>query len=192
MFDLMEAIRQRQKVQPPPVADSAETAESPQPQAGELAEGLRKDADKDQGEEFSATTRKYPQTPKISKAPETKGSREFSANPQYPQTDTDKNRHRAEIAPRQALAELAKELRATPHMLRRLLSADDMQAITEGEYTRELLVDYFRLMEKDGHALTDLDHTIRKMESKDAKRRRQSAHSRAEWNKAWKAATSCS
>ncbi|KPQ26590.1 MAG: hypothetical protein HLUCCX14_17750, partial [Marinobacter excellens HL-55] len=82
MFDLMGAIRQRQKVQPIPPADSAETAESPQPRAGERADGLRKTADNCGPEIFSATLRKNPQTLKASEPPETLGPREFSANPQ--------------------------------------------------------------------------------------------------------------
>ena len=86
MFDLMGAIRQRRKAQTPPLADSAETAESPQPRAGELAEGLRITADNCGPGIFSATLRKNPQTPKASEPPETKGCREFSANPQNPQT----------------------------------------------------------------------------------------------------------
>ena len=62
MFDLMGAIRKKQ--QAPPPADSAETAESPQPRAAELADSLRKAADFSAGNNFSATIRRNPQTPK--------------------------------------------------------------------------------------------------------------------------------
>lgn len=90
--------------------------------------------------------------------------------------------------PEQMLTELAKELRATPHMLRRLLSDDDMQAIAEGEYSRELLADYFKLMERDGKPLVDpqwhLDHLLKSVNAK----RLQSAHNCTKWDKAWRAA----
>lgn len=184
MFDLMGAIRQRQKAQTPPLADSAETAESPQPRAGELAEGLRKTADKSAGPVFSATIRSYPQTPETRQPPETKGSQGFSANPQNPQTPTGENGQ----SPDAVLAEIARTLKADTHMLRRLLSPDDLAAIAEGDYTPALLAGYFRAMESAGHSLVDPQWHLEHLLGNAATRARQQAARDAEWEKQWRAA----
>ncbi|MET4027910.1 hypothetical protein ABIE59_003455 [Marinobacter sp. MBR-99] len=186
MFDLMGAIRQRQKGQTPPLADSAETAESPQPRGGELAEGLRKTADNCGPGIFSATLRKNPQTPKTSEPPKTKGCREFSANPQNPQPLAGKERQN----PDAVLLEIARTLKADFHMLRALLSDDDMQAIAENcpGYERARLADYFRLMESHGKPLYDIDHHLNQMERQSATRNRQKARQGIEHEQAWRAA----
>jgi len=184
MFDLMGAIRQRQKTQTPPPAEIAETAEASQPRAGERAEGLRKTADNSAGEIFSATIRKNPQSTKPRQPAKTEGFREFSANPQNPQTSTGKNKQN----PDSVLRDIAETLNADHHMLRALLDADDMQAIAEGIESRAHLLAYFRQMAKDGMPLADpqwhLDHLVRQGKA----RNRQQAHDKREWEKAWRAA----
>ncbi|ERS88388.1 hypothetical protein Q667_13670 [Marinobacter sp. C1S70] len=186
MFDLMGAIRQRRKAKTPPLADSAETAESPQPRAGELAEGLRKTADNCGPGIFSATLRKNPQTPKASEPPETKGCREFSANPQNPQTLAGKNGQN----PDAVLMEIATTLKADAHMLRALLSDDDMQAIAENcpGYDLARLADYFRLMEAHGKPLHDVEHHLTQLVRQGTARNRQKARQGKELERVWRAA----
>jgi hypothetical protein len=186
MFDLMGAIRQRRKAQTTPLADSAETAESPQPRAGELAEGLRRTADNCGPGIFSATLRKNPQTPKTSEPPKTKGCREFSANPQNPQTLAGKNGQN----PDTVLMEIATTLKADAHMLRALLSDDDIQAIAENcpGYDRARLADYFRLMEAHGKPLYDIDHHLTQLARQGTARSRQKARQDKEHEQAWRAA----
>jgi len=186
MFDLMGAIRQRQKAQTPPLADSAETAESPQPRAGELAEGLRKTAEKRGLVIFSATVRKNPQTPKTSEPLKTKGCREFSANPQNPQPLTGKERQN----PDAVLLEIARTLKADAHMLRALLSDDDMQAIAENcpGYDQTRLAEYFRLMETHGKPLHDIEHHLTQVVRQGAARNRQKAQQAKGHERAWRAA----
>jgi hypothetical protein len=74
MFDLMGAIRRKQKTQTASPADSAET---PQPRALKLAEKLRKPADFSAVDSFSATLRKNPLAPKIGKPASTQGFRVY-------------------------------------------------------------------------------------------------------------------
>ena len=149
MFNLMDAIRQKQQSKTAPPADSAETAETPQPRALELAESLRKSADSSAGTELSATIRKNPQTPKSGKPASTLGYMDLSANPQNPQPP--ENSHN----PDALLLELARTLQASPDRLRALLSDDDMQDIAEGATSRGHLLAYFRLMRSDGKPLAD-------------------------------------
>lgn len=149
MFNLMDAIRQKQKTQTVTPADSAETAETPQPRALELAENLRKPADSSMGTELSATIRNYPQTPKSDKPASTLGCMDFSANPQNPQPPENTQN------PDALLIGLAKTLQADVHRLRALLSDDDMQDIAEGLHSRAYLLSYFRLMRSDGKPLAD-------------------------------------
>ncbi len=144
MFDLMGAIRKKQ--QAPPPADSAETAESPQPRGLELADNLRKTADFSAGEYFSATIRKNPQTLNACKAPIGGGFADLSANPQNPQPPAEQKQQN----PDAMLMEVAVMLHADAHMLRGLLSDDDMQDIADGENSRSYMLDYFRLMHADG------------------------------------------
>ena len=91
-------------------------------------------------------------------------------------------------SPWEMLADIARKLGADAHMLRALLSDDDMQAIADGDYSRELLAAYFKRMEQDGKPLVDphwhLDHLLQQA----ATRRRQRAHNATEWDKAWRAA----
>lgn len=149
MFNLMDAIRQKQKTQTVTPADSAETAETPQPRALELAGNLRKPADFSTGTELSATIRNNPQTPKSDKPASTLGCMDLSANPQNPQPPENTQN------PDALLIGLAKTLQADVHRLRALLSDDDMQDIAEGETSRADLLAYFRLMRSDGHLLAD-------------------------------------
>lgn len=184
MFDLMGAIRQRQKTQPAPPADSAETAETPQPRAGERAEGLRRTADNSAGEFFSATIRKNPQSAKPRQPAKTEGFREFSANPQNPQTPTGKNTQN----PDAILRDIAETLGADDHMLRALLDSDDMQAIAEGTESRAHLLAYFRQMAKDGKPLADPQWHLDQLVRQGKKKSRQQAHDKREWEQAWRAA----
>jgi len=149
MFNLMDAIRQKKNTQTVPPADSAETAETAQPRALELAENLRKPADFSAGTELSATIRKNPQPPKSDKPASTLGYMDLSANPQNPQTPGNNQN------PDAVLMELAQTLQASPKRLRALLSDDDMQDIAEGQHSRGYLLAYFRLMRSDGHPLAD-------------------------------------
>lgn len=75
--------------------------------------------------------------------------------------------------PEQVLAELALELSADAHMLRRLLSADDLLAIAEGVqgYSRKTLKSYFLLEAQAGKPLFDPDWHVEKMRQQDEKRR---------------------
>lgn len=149
MFNLMDAIRQKQVTQTVPPADSAETAETAQPRALELAENLRKPADSSMGTELSATIRKSPQTQKSDKPAPALGYMELSANPQNPQPPENTQN------PDALLITLAKTLQADVHRLRGLLSDDDMEDIATGEHSREYLLAYFRLMRSDGNPLAD-------------------------------------
>ncbi len=151
MFDLMGAIRKRQQAQMPQPADSAETAESPQLWAEDLAEDLRKIADTPKSGNFSAIIRSSPHTPKASDTPKTGLVQIFSANPPNPQTSEGKLQHNPYVM----LEEIAKKMQADAHLLRTLLSDDDMQAVADGEYSRGLLVAYFRQMVRNGTSLTD-------------------------------------
>ncbi|MBI48269.1 MAG: hypothetical protein CMG91_12665 [Marinobacter sp.] len=151
MFDLMAAIRNKQKRKAPSTAETADSAETPQPRVLELAESLRKPADFSAGDSFSATLRKNPQAPIIGKPATIQGFRDLSANPQNPQTPEDKNGHN----PDTLLLEIAQTLEANPTRLRALLSTDDMQDIAEGATSRSHLLKYFRLMRSDGHPLAD-------------------------------------
>ena len=151
MFDLMGAIRKKQ--QAPPPADSAETAESPQPRGLELADNLRKAADFSAGNNFSATIRKNPQTLNACKAPIGGGFADLSADPQNPQPPVEQKQQN----PDALLLDIAVMLQANPDRLRALLSDDDMQAIAEGEHSRTYLTAYFRLMRSDGKPLADYE-----------------------------------
>ena len=144
MFDLMGAIRKKQ--QAPSPADSAETAESPQPRGLELADNLRKAADFSAGNNFSATIRRNPQPPENVEAAAGKGYAGLSANPQNPQPPTEQKRQ----DPDALLMDIAVMLRASPDQLRALLSTDDIQDIAEGANSRVYMLDYFRLMRADG------------------------------------------
>jgi hypothetical protein len=144
MFDLMGAIRKKQ--QAPPTADSAETAESPQPRGLELADNLRKAADSSADNEKSANVRKNPQTGKTCKAATGAGYGGLSANPQNPQPPAEQKRQN----PDALLAEIAVMLQADPDQLRALLSTDDIQDIADGANSRAYMLDYFRLMRADG------------------------------------------
>lgn len=149
MFNLMNAIRQKQRTQTVPPADPAETAETAQPPALELAENLRKPADFSAGTELSATIRKNPQPPKSDKPASTLGYMDLSANPQNPQPPGNNQN------PDAVLMELLQTLQASPKRLRALLSDDDMRDIAEGQHSRGYLLAYFRLMRSDGHPLAD-------------------------------------
>ena len=144
MFDLMGAIRKKQ--QAPPPADSAETAESPQPRGLELADNLRKAADFSAGNNFSATIRKNPQTLNACKAPIGGGFADLSADPQNPQPPVEQKQQN----PDALLLDIAVMLQANPDQLRALLSTDDIQDIAEGANSRVYMLDYFRLMRADG------------------------------------------
>ena len=144
MFDLMGAIRKKQ--QAPPPADSAETAESPQPRGLELADNLRKTADFSAGEYFSATIRKNPQTLNACKAPIGRGFADLSADPQNPQPLAEQKQQN----PDALLLDIAAMLQANPDQLRALLSTDDIQDIADGANSRAYMLDYFRLMRTDG------------------------------------------
>ena len=144
MFDLMGAIRKKQ--QAPPPADSAETAESPQPRGLELADNLRKAADFSAGNNFSATIRRNPQPPKTLEAAAGKGYAGLSANPQNPQPPAEQKRQ----DPDALLMDIAVMLQASPGQLRALLSTDDIQDIADGANSRAYMLDYFRLMRADG------------------------------------------
>jgi hypothetical protein len=144
MFDLMGAIRKKQ--QAPPPADSAVTAESPQPHGLELADNLRKTADFSAGDYFSATIRKSPQTSNACKAPDGGGFAGLSANPQNPQPSTEKKQRN----PYALLMDIAAMLHASPAHLYALLCADDIQDIADGANSRAYMLDYFRLMRADG------------------------------------------
>ena len=144
MFDLMGAIRKKQ--QAPPPADSAETAESPQPRGLELADNLRKAADFSAGNKFSATIRRNPQPPENVEAAAGKGYAGLSANPQNPQPPAEQKRQ----DPDALLADIAVMLRANPDQLRALLSTDDIQDIADGANSRAYMLEYFRLMRADG------------------------------------------
>jgi len=144
MFDLMGAIRKKQ--QAPPPADSAETAESPQPRGLELADNLRKAADFSAGNNFSATIRRNPQPPENVEAAAGKGYAGLSANPQNPQPPTEQKRQ----DPDALLMDIAVMLRASPDQLRALLSTDDIQDIADGANSRSYMLDYFRQMRADG------------------------------------------
>jgi hypothetical protein len=144
MFDLMGAIRRKQ--QAPPPADSAETAESPQPRGLELADNLRKAADFSVGNNFPATIRRNPQPPKNVEAAAGAGYAGLSANPQNPQPPTEQKRQ----DPDALLMDIAVMLRANPDQLRALLSTDDIQDIADGANSRAYMLDYFRLMRADG------------------------------------------
>jgi hypothetical protein len=143
MFDLMGAIRKKQ--QAPPPADSADPAESPQPRGLELADNLRKAADFSSGNNFSATIRRNPQSPKTVEAAAGKGYAGLSANPQNPQPPAEQKRQ----DPDALLMDIAVMLRANPDQLRALLSTDDIQDIADGANSRAYLLDYFRLMRTD-------------------------------------------
>jgi len=144
MFDLMGAIRKKQ--QAPPPADSAETAESPQPRGLELADNLRKTADFSAGEYFSATIRKNPQTLNACKAPIGGGFADLSADPQNPQPPAEQKQQN----PDALLLDIAAMLQASTGQLRALLSTDDIQDIADGENSRSYMLEYFRLMRADG------------------------------------------
>lgn len=89
--------------------------------------------------------------------------------------------------PDSILAEVARTLKADAHMLRRLLSADDLDAIAEGDYSQGLLAEWFRSMEKESHPLTDpqwhLDHLLDKAATRD----RQRVSRDIEWQQEWRA-----
>jgi len=144
MFDLMGAIRKKQ--QAPPPADSAETAESPQPCCLELADNLRKAADFSVGEYFSATIRKNPQTLNACKAPIGMDFADLSADPQNPQPPAEQKQQN----PDALLLDIAAMLQASTGQLRALLSTNDIQDIADGENSRSYMLDYFRLMRTDG------------------------------------------
>jgi|GEM_PF-2272026 len=186
MFDLMGAIRKRQQAQMPPPADSAETAESPELRAEELAEDSRKTADNSRVGNFSAIIRKSPHTPKASETPKTRHLQRFSADPQNPHPPRGKER----LNPETVLVEIAKTLRADAHMLRALMSDDDMQAIAENcpGYDRKLLTDYFRKMEENGKELVDLQwHLDHLLQTGHENAHKKSQRAR-EWETAWRAA----
>jgi len=144
MFDLMGAIRKKQ--QAPPPADSAETAESPQPRGLELADNLRKAADFSAGNNFSATIRRNPQPPKNLEAAAGAGYAGLSANPQNPQPPTEQKQQN----PDALLLDIAVMLRANPDQLHALLCEDDIQDIVDGANSRAYMLEYFRLMRVDG------------------------------------------
>jgi len=144
MFDLMGAIRKKQ--QAPPPADSAETAESPQPRGSELADNLRKAADFSAGNNVSATIRRNPQPPSNLEAAAGAGYADLSANPQNPHPPA----VRLTQNPDDLLAEIAAMLQADPDQLRALLSADDLDDIAHGRNSRGYMLDYFRQMRTDG------------------------------------------
>jgi hypothetical protein len=144
MFDLMGAIRKKQ--QAPPPADSAETAESPQPRGLELADNLRETADFSAGEYFSATIRKNPQTLNACKAAIGGGFADLSADPQNPQPPAEQKQQN----PDALLLDIAAMLQVNPDQLRALLSIDDIQDIADGANSRAYMLDYFRLMRADG------------------------------------------
>ena len=144
MFDLMGAIRKKQ--QAPPPADSAETAESPQPRGLELADNLRKAADFSAGNNFSATIRRNPQPPENVEAAAGKGYAGLSANPQNPQPPTEQKRQDPDVM----LMDIAAMLRANPDQLRALLCSDDIQDIADGANSRAYMLDYFRLIRANG------------------------------------------
>jgi len=143
MFDLMGSIRKKQ--QAPPPADSAETAESPQPRGLELADNLRKTADFSAGEYFSATIRKNPQTLNVCKAPIGRGFADLSADPQNPQPPAEQKQQN----PDALLMDIAAMLQANPDHLYALLCEDDIQDIADGANSRAYMLDYFRLMRTD-------------------------------------------
>jgi len=143
MFDLMGAIRKKQ-TRPP--ADSADSAESPQPRGLQPADELRKAADFSADNEKSANVRKNPQTGKACKAATGAGYSGLSANPQNPQPPAEQKRQ----DPDALLMDIAVMLRANPDQLRALLSTDDIQDIANGENSRADTLDYFRLMRADG------------------------------------------
>ena len=180
MFDLMTAVRRRKQTRLHAPADSADSAETPQTLGTQPADDLRKTADNRK----SAKTRNRPQTTKKPNPLTNKDFPSLSANPQNPQEVTSKT----DQAPNVLLDKIAKELRADAHMLRRLLSDDDMQAIEEGHYSRELLADYFKLMEKDHNPIVDPQwHLDRLLKSANTKRR-QSVLNVDEWRERWNAA----
>jgi hypothetical protein len=157
MFDLMEAVRKRQQEQHPHSARETFSAENPQ-----LSAKIRNDQ-------------------KAVNPLKLKGSHDFSANPQNPQArDTKKQNAEALIL------DIAKTLRADAHMLRALLSDDDMQAIAEGcpGYERDRLIAYFKRMEADGKSLYDLNHHLRRLETIS----RQKTYNTREQEQAWRAA----
>lgn len=125
--------------------------------------------------------RQKPATP-----PKTKGCREFSANPQNPQTLVGKNGQN----PDAVLMEIATILKADAHMLRALLSDDDMQAIAENcpGYDRARLADYFRLMEAHGTPLYDIERRLTRVVRQGTARNRQKARQAKEQERAWRAA----
>jgi hypothetical protein len=143
MFDLMGAIRKKQ-TRPP--ADSADSAESPQPRGLQPADELRKAADFSANNEKSANVRKNPQTGKTCEAATGEGYSGLSANPQNPQPPVVRIAHN----PDALLAEVAVMLQAGPGQLRDLLSADDLDDIAQGCNSRTDMLDYFRLMRADG------------------------------------------
>tara|TARA_R110002094_G_scaffold112759_1_gene109268 strand:- start:226 stop:906 length:681 start_codon:yes stop_codon:yes gene_type:complete len=180
MFDLMSAVQRRKQTRANAPADSADFAESPQTLGTQPADDLRKTADNRK----PATVRKSPQSEKNLNPLINNELSNLSANPQNPQGVTSK----AHQSPDTVLGEIAAKMQADVHMLQSLLSDDDMQAVAEGDYSLELLVDYFKLMERDGKPLVDPQwHLDRLLKSADTKRR-QSAHNVDEWDNAWKAA----
>lgn len=151
MFDLMGAIKQRQRGQTHRLAETAEVAERLQPRAGQLAKVLRETADKSGTGYFSATSRKGPQTVDPLQPWQIKSSQESSADPQNPQKLPGNKRQ----DPDAVLQELAQTLQANPARLRALVSSDDMEDIANGEHSRAYLLAYFRLMRSDGKQLAD-------------------------------------
>lgn len=145
MFDLMGAIRQRQKnTNVTPCGFCGKPTTMGRRACGRFAENCGAGI-------FSATIRKNPQGRKNSQTPETQGLHRFSANPQNPQTIEGKDRQN----PDAVLLGLANTLKASPARLRALLSDDDMEDIAAGEHSREYLLAYFRLMRSDGNLLAE-------------------------------------
>lgn len=165
MFDLMGAIRRRQQIRPSRPADFAETAETEQPQARERDGRLPKAADFSGREMSSATIYNHPHAPRHINSLKKRGSDDFSANPPNPQPPMAGHTQ----DPDAVLRELARPLKADPPLLRALLSEDDMQAIADGEYSRDHLLAYFRLMRSDGLPLANDNATaVRAPESTNA------------------------
>lgn len=105
------------------------------------------------------------------------GSRAFSANPQNPQPIAEKKGQN----PDALLADIARALKADAHMLRKLLSADDLADIAEGYADPALLAEWFKAMEQEGQPLADPQCRMNNLLCK-------AAANNAEWVSRWKAA----
>lgn len=116
-----------------------------------------------------------------------------SRNPYNPCNPT-KSRYpekKPELAnPDALLLEIARTLEADLHMLRALLSDDDLQAIAEQcpGYNRERLTDYFRQMESDGKSLQDIDWHLNTLIRQSTARNQDKASQRRKHERAWRAA----